>query len=193
MIGTATALVPRIWDSIRHRFMEIGAEEKQESIRLAGWIAIVAVLWFALSTTVGVYWPNHVLDAFFFFMLALIIFLIGVALLTRRKKTVKKQLDTKAFLSLGACVFMVFSIACGLLALLGVGATALDIHIGPFERDNYEGGKWCLFEGLSFFAMGLSYFGFRYIGDGIEYLRSFVPTRQNQKRKGKGEEVKDKP
>ena len=79
-----------------------------------------------------------------------------------RKVKDKKRKDRALalnFLLLG-CYCLGVSITFNLLALTGIAATMLELHLGPWQAENYNWGIWCVFIGIAFWVIGIICIGY---------------------------------
>lgn len=74
----------------------------------------------------------------------------------------KKRHDRASALNvlLWGCYFLGVSVSLNLLALIGIAATMLGLHLGPFQVENYNWGIWSVFIGVLFFVWGAFFIGY---------------------------------
>ncbi len=67
------------------------------------------------------------------------------------------------------CASLAVSIFFNLFALLGITATMLGLHLGPFEIENFNWGIYFIFAGGFTFILGVFYIGLVRTGEAIAF------------------------
>ena len=172
IIGVSLILISTAWKGFENTYFPLSSQQKKTVITNSVIPFVIIIVLLAGATISGVYAPTLVAAIVLLIMILITIILIIstpiIIILRKVKKTPKSQEPDVV------CTFYFFSvlllascILCTIGALMGVTSTMLDIHIGPYERENFEFGRWLVWDGTFFFATGIVQIGLAYITDKI--------------------------
>jgi hypothetical protein len=165
MIDISVHLLPKCWNRFQHYSRTVSAPRRKlmSPLLVVSHLPIVLALIFAL---LGMKLPSYMPDIFIFVIIGmtlLVLLIEGGAEIKRRikKETAVKigKIEVYAPMYFTVLSYMTFSIFFNIFALIGVSSTMLLINIGPFEPENFEWGKWCLFIAIFAFCAGIGMFG----------------------------------
>ncbi|MFC1998777.1 hypothetical protein ACFLVR_03935 [Chloroflexota bacterium] len=172
LIGIILVILPKTWISVRGKLTLMGAAERSSTVRVHTVFIFFVIVYSIGNAFFGAYKGDaYVIEWFFWFSLVLIIFLFAVAIYSRAKKQPRVPIDEEGFMLLGACSFLVLALGQILFSLLGVASIALDMDIGFYQNENFNLGRWFLYNGLACFIAGFYFLGMKYLGDVASFLK----------------------
>ena len=171
LIGITILCFGIVWRGMTNTYFKLAPTERRQLTKMLWWTVAVIILVLFGMTIAGIYDPQ--LAPYAMILLILLIEVIAVIVsisiwLTKKIKGIKvikkeqppsKMIDTSSayFLSfslLGWSMFFQF------FALLMISANMLDIQIGPYWLDNYNGGRWFMLDGMFLFIISLPVLGY---------------------------------
>jgi len=189
VIGVSIALTRSAWNNFEVRYANLLPKQRKSLMKNILIIISPFILLILALTITGIYRPsslNLVFVIFLFLIIASVIF-------GRIKKVLPfKDFNEREILYPLSCIYLLLSVICELGALLGASSTALDIHIGPHEPENFIWGKWFLFDGILFFILGCFFYGIKYIWDAWEHITR-LSSNKKRLRSSKNNNLRQKP
>ncbi len=168
LIGTTVFLLRIAWQGLTNSYFKLTPLERREIGRMTWWISLFMIIVLGVATVVGVSNPQLVPGATILVILlieivALIIsfgFWIIKKIRRIKKEQPSKKLDELSLFYSVSFSFLAWSIFFDIFALIGIGATMLDIQIAPNWLDNYNWGRWFMLDGIFLFCTGVPILGY---------------------------------
>jgi hypothetical protein len=83
----------------------------------------------------------------------------------RQPTTPNPKLDGTTVVYSQSLVMLGGSIFCNSFALLATINTAMDIHLGPYEQQNFDLARWLMIDAIMFFVAGMALGGWAFLDD----------------------------
>lgn len=168
IIGVAILLISPAWKGFENTSFGLTAPEKRVINRILRLFFGPLLLFIFITNFIGVYAPALFQPAArILYLLILVIWIISIITSQifkwMRKSQPSPKVESLPFLYRTTLVWFALCILFCLIALLGVAPTMLNIEIGPFNQDNYNWARWFLFNGITYFVIGVFSFASTYL------------------------------
>ncbi len=173
VIGVSLVLLHTAWEGFERTYLPLSLQERKATLISSSIPFAVILFIFTVATLSGIYDPSLVqpvvvLVIMLILGIAIISYTIIIILRKLRKKKESVKPDDICQIYFFSLLCLALSILCTVGALLGNTSTMLNISIGQYEREYFELGRWLLWDGLFFFAVGIIELGFAYVSDKIK-------------------------
>lgn len=173
IIGVAMLLISPTWKRFEQTSFGLTIPEKRIINRIILLSFGPLLLFIFITNFIGVYAPGLFQPAArILYLLVLVIWIISIlssqVIKWIRKSKPSPKLASLPFMYRITLVWLILCIFFCLIALIGVTPAMLNIEIGPFNQDNYNWGRWFLFDGIIYFFIGIFCFAFASIEEKIK-------------------------
>ena len=86
-------------------------------------------------------------------------------LLRKQKRSSPIKLDGTTMIYSYSLMLLAAAVFCNAFALIGTVNTAMDIHISPYEPQNFNLARWLLTDAIFFFVAGMFCSAYSYLND----------------------------
>ena len=173
LVGTTFVIIPTVWKRLNERLKDLSHSQKRITKITALFVFTPIVLLIGAATIAGIYCPDFVQEAVLLVLASLtavsLVYLLvqGIkkiaAKVKGKKETKPPRADTECLFYTMTLFYLGGTVSFSLFALLLVSPLMLDIELGPYNPENFEGAKWFLSDAIFFFVVGIITFGIAYI------------------------------
>jgi hypothetical protein len=177
VVGIALILISTAWKGFERVYLHLSSQEKRTIFTGSVIPFVIIFLLLGAFTLSGVYAPSMVAAALILTMILIsagLVIATPIIIILRKRRMIKQpqKSDDVCMLYLFALLFLASCILCSVGALISVTSTMLNIHVGPYESENFEWGRWLMWNGTFLFGSGIIEMGFAYLMDKIRQWKA---------------------